>query len=315
MSQLRAAADRLRDAAAAGEPVPATVLEAVADLLAVEDEIRSTQPRGFYEVADADTVATAVLDDFVHSVNDEERSNTMKERWGFRTNPVRVIVLVVLGAVLGVIIGLGAEATFLEDDAEAVTGVSGAAVGASLTVQATECHAVGGKMRCIKPAKRHRRAARKINNGTIPHTRKKFDMRRAWKEPRKARRIFVRRIKAAMIASQGTPEGEKIACCTEGAAAAAYVSLMDAPICAGVGRVMTLEEQFNHDMMCRIARMPEKEKNKVDTRRIKVGMTIFFCGAVVGGGVAATGGTGLAALAVAGGTVGGCSLTVWDQLD
>lgn len=60
MSALAEAAARLR---AAPESITVEVVLAVAEMLEVEDHIRETQPRGFYEVAEADLIAEAVLAD------------------------------------------------------------------------------------------------------------------------------------------------------------------------------------------------------------------------------------------------------------
>ena len=67
LPSVKAAAGRLREAAGRLRDVPEditleTVL-AVAEMLEVEAHIRETQPRGFYEVAEADLIAEAVLAD------------------------------------------------------------------------------------------------------------------------------------------------------------------------------------------------------------------------------------------------------------
>ena len=61
ITRMENAADELRLAVEEGREVSVAVLLAVADLLATEAGIRTTQPRGFYEVEDADKVAAAIL--------------------------------------------------------------------------------------------------------------------------------------------------------------------------------------------------------------------------------------------------------------
>ena len=220
----------------------------------------------------------------------------MKERWSWRTNPMRFVVMVVVAALLGTLLGVISAA------------VVERAYGTCVTSSGEACGTIQPRSRTIARKYRHHKI--RHAHGFNPHA--------LFKRPKVAKRIIVRKMMRAAAKAQvnGKPIAVNTArrttsCYAEDAACwrRVYDGMVED---AGCRSMADLDYAFYWSICS------EKMGFKSGTltkHQIQVGLTVALCGAGVIAYVAtstATGGT----TAVIGSTMASsCLVQVWRDID